>query len=158
MIRDECGLRSSRRRVEQSRHQVMEHCFSVRILRVSRALTCEPCSDRVRHPYRKRPQFRRQHRDRDHLGHRLGVRNHRQLEHRRHPERRRDAGNQHLQDVGHLRNHRDDQGHRHQPDDLRHQDHRHQPDVDHLDEECLDEVRPDDPCPVKVRMGCFLDG
>lgn len=104
------------------------------------------------------PRYRRRHRDRDHLGHRLGVRNHRLLGRHRHPEHRRDAGNQRLQDVGHLRNHLDDQGHRHQPDDLRHQDHRHQPDVDPLDEECRDEVRPDVPCPVKVRMDCCLDG
>lgn len=103
------------------------------------------------------PRYRHRHRGHDL---RLGLRpdvvhqHHRQNHrHRRLERRHRNLGvshqNLHQQDDQRHRRHLGDLDHRHRPDDLDHlgdQDHRHQP----------DDPDPDDPCPAKVRMGCYL--
>lgn len=150
MLRGEGVQLWCRLRVELMRHPTMECCCAVQTLRALHASIYEPCSDLERHPYRTHQRFRRQRRDHDHqLGHRPGEQSHPRLERRRHPG--------HRPDVEHLKNHlggrhqrQPDERHQRQPDEP---DRRHQPDEGHLGA-----VRLGDPCPVKVRTDCCLDG
>jgi len=108
-------------------------------------------------PYRTHQRFHRQHRDRDHQGHRQERHPDEENRNHQHPERHRhpDEENRNLRLLGdqRRRDHQDDLDHRHQPDDQRHQDHqddsghRHQP----------DDLRLGDPCPAKEQMGCYPD-
>lgn len=141
----------------------------LQILRVSRALTCEPCSDRDRRPYRRRRRFRHLHRGHDLL---LGLHpDGRNLE--LHPERRlgRHLGEV-LRSLDERRNlrHPDEvrlhlQGEGHLGDQRRlglHPDEVHLLGAGYLDGPCpvkeqkdyCPDVRPDVecPCPVQTQM------
>ena len=136
------------------RHQEMAHCCAVRTLRALHALTYEPCSDRVRRPYRRHQRFHRQHRDHGlRLGRHLGERIHPEL----HPERRLgrrlpDVQSLRQPDVARLRSHLDVERHRHpvrrlgdldRPGDLHHRQ---------------DVGRLGDPYPVMERKDCCQGG
>lgn len=144
-----------RRREELERHQGMAHCCAVRTLRALHALTCEPCSDRARRPYRKHQQFHRQHHGHDlRLGHRPDERIHPVLRLERHLEHRHlGVRILHQPDVVRLRIHLGvERRHRHPVrhlGDLAHLgDLRHRQDVGHLG----------DPFPEMERKDCCQDG
>lgn len=175
MSRGEDAKQWCRLRVEQSRHQEMVRCYAVRTLRVSRALTYEPCSVRVLHPYRMHPRFRRLRRDHGlRLGHHPDERIHRLPE--LHLVHHLDEQNQHQQDV--VQNHLDDLLHLRHLDEVRRtlpdEDHRrhqgglhHLPDVGHLgdpfpamektDYYLGEQPGAEYPCPGLLRKGCCLD-
>lgn len=133
----------------------MAHCCAVRTLRVLHALTYEPCSDRVRRPYRMHQRFHRQHRGHDlRLGHHQDERIHPVLRLERHLERRHlGVRNLHQPDVVRLRIHPDvERRHRHLV--------RHLGDLVHLGDlrHRQDEGRLGAPFPVMERKDCCQDG
>ena len=119
------------------------------------ALTYEPCSDRVRLPYRRHQRFHRQHRDHGlRLGRHLGERIHPEL----HPERRLGRRHPDVQslrqpDVARLKSHLDVERHHRHP--VRHLgDLDRQGDLHHRQ----DEGRQGDPFPVMERKDCCQGG
>ena len=138
----------------QVRHQVMAHCCAVRTLRALHALTYEPCSDRVRRPYRKHQRFHHQHRDRGlRLGHRPDVRIHQELRLVRHLVRHLGVRSLRQPDVARLKSHLDVERHHRHP--VRHLgDLDRQGDLHHRQ----DEGRQGDPFPVMERKDCCQGG
>jgi hypothetical protein len=132
----------------------MAHCYAVRTLRASHALTYEPCSDREHRPYRKHQRFHRQHRGH---GLRLGlhpdVRIHPVHHLGRHLGLLR-LGVQNLLRLDEVRqrNHLDVERHRHLV--------RHLGDLVHLGDRHRrqDVGRLGDPFPVTERKDCYQDG
>ena len=153
MRHDEDAERWFHRHEELVRHPAMAHCCAVQTLRALHALTCEPCSDRVRRPYRRHQRFHRQHRGRDlRLGLHPDERIHPELRLERRLVRHLGAQNLHLPDVVHPRNHQGEVLHQHPA--------RRQGDLGHLGDRrhLQDGGRLGDPFPVMGQKDCCQGG